>query len=148
MMGPTSPYVITTANCSGGPVWSTNSMPGRQIVTKVPSQRQPPAVVGFTALVPEQGFPAVHQMQEAYSGTAKVREEAAIVNVSLPRPMSEKYQVFLTPNWNSGSVWVINRSSTSFCAGLGTPPTAEGAELDWHVRSPPWEGTPTPLNGG
>eukprot|EP00038_Savillea_parva_P016974 m.226453 g.226453 ORF g.226453 m.226453 type:complete len:64 (-) comp36219_c0_seq1:50-241(-) len=61
---------------------------------------------------------------------------------------SATYQVLLTPQWNAGGVWVVNRSATMFAAAVGVAPSPGDGGMDWHVQTSPWLGTPTPLNGG
>jgi hyaluronoglucosaminidase len=152
MLQANSPYMITDEPCTSGAVWTSGDAPGRTIKAPVPTQRHPAAFVGFTSIGNDSSFlgPSVHSMQNAYSGTVAVPPAATAVNVSLLHAMAtwgrNRYQVFLTASWNSGTVWVSQRSSREFSVEIERGPP-KGGELDWEVRAPPWAGAPGVGNG-
>ena len=106
-----------------------------------------PAPVAFTSLDAAGGMPQVFAMQDATSGTVRVRPGETTANVTLDAAMSSnKYQAIVTPRFNAGGVWVPtpDRTTGGFVI-MWEKPAPEGGELDWEVRAAPWPGNPTPL---
>ena len=92
-------------------------------------------------------MPQVFAMQDATSGTLRVRPGEKSASVTLSATMSHnKYQAVVTPRFNAGAVWVpaTNRTTTDFMV-MWEKPSPDGGELDWEVRAAPWPGNPTPL---
>ena len=149
-LGPGSPFVKTGGNCTSGYWYSGQT--GHEITAPPPSFRASgPAPVAFTSLEAAGGMPQVFAMQDATSGTIRVRPGTAVgdqfASVTLDAAMSDnKYQAVVTPRFNAGAVWVptANRTTTSFMV-MWEKPSPEGGELDWEVRAAPWPGNPTPL---
>ena len=153
MLAASSPYTLTDEPCTAGAVWTSGDALGRTITAPVPTQRQPPAFVGFTHLGNDTSLlgASVHSMQNAYSGTVSVPPNATAINISLLHAMTtwgrNRYQVFLTPTWNSGTVWIPHRDSHAFAVEIERGPPGHASDLDWEVRAPPWAGAPGVGNG-
>ena len=56
--------------------------------------------------------------QDASAGTVRVRAGETSTTVQLALPATGKYQVMVTPTFNSGSIWVANQSMTAFTVQL------------------------------
>jgi hypothetical protein len=114
------------------------------------------AVVGFTGLSATEGGPQVFSMQDASSGSVRVRPGSTSVVVQLETPVAARqYQILVTPTFNAGAHWVPNRTTTSFVVEWERPVPAATREvdgiasaefaIDFEVRAKPWPGNPTPL---
>ena len=90
--------------------------------------------------------PQIFTMQDAISGTARVRAGETAAVVQLATPMPGKYQVLATPMFNVGALWAPNQTATGFTVQWERALAAASgaAELHWEVWSAPWPGNPTP----
>ena len=143
-LGPHSPYVKTDSNCTVGASYTGRT--GHMIVAPPPSARN--ATVGFIGLAEVSG-PQLFSMQDATSGSVRVKPGATYAVVSLSSSIVGKYQVVATADFNAGGVWAprSNRTSSSFLLEWERPPPDDGAEpheIDWEVRNAAWAGNPSP----
>ena len=138
------PYVKADSNCTVGASYTGRT--GHMIVAPPPSARN--ATVGFIGLAEVSG-PQLFSMQDATSGSVRVKPGATYAVVSLSSSIVGKYQVVATADFNAGGVWAprSNRTSSSFLLEWERPPPDDGAEpheIDWEVRNAAWAGNPSP----
>ena len=101
--------------------------------------------IGFRQL-PGTAGARIHRLSESHGLTAKVPAGQTSVVVPLSQLSAQPdtaYQVFTTPNWRAGALWVSRKENHQVTISFENTPEREG-EIDVVIRRKPFEGQRAP----